>query len=149
MADKTIKADKTDFITVMDKIIGHDSDIKEISEHEHLNLTETERKYGEIIINVQNILDNYSKTFWVRPICYNEDILFPIFLVLREDDQNDEISILNNLNDELVLCKQPYNNIIFHILQLENITDIVTSTDYKKAVNQYYGEPIYDLTEQD
>lgn len=147
MADKTIKADKTEFITVMNKIVGHDSDIKEISELKHLNLTETERKYGEIIIKVWCILDNYSKAFWVSPICYNDDILFPIFLVLREDDQNDEISILNNLNDELVLCKQPYNNILFHINQLESELDIITESEYKQAVNQYYGEEIYDLTQ--
>lgn len=120
-----------------------------------INLTdiqEDEKQYAKIIQDIIEILNSYTKKYYFTCLCNGHDILFPIFLELVTNEDQDKVLQLDkalqllNLNDDLVETKQPYTNVLFHIIDMqENEITINNTVDFKQEINKYYGRIVYKL----
>lgn len=110
------------------------------------NIQEDEKQYAQIIQDIINILNSYCKTYFMTCLCNGHDILFPIFLELVTNEDQDKVLQLLTLNDDLVETKQPFTNVLFHIIDMqENEITINNSYDFKQEINKYYGRIVYKL----
>ena len=142
---KEIDTDK--FQTIYKKITNNH---KIISKQENTidltSLQEDEKQDAQIIKDIITILNSYCKSYYFTCLCNGHDILFPIFLELVTNEDQDKVLQLLNLNDDLVETKQPYTNVLFHIIDMkENEITINNTYDFKQEVNKYYGRIVYKL----
>lgn len=110
------------------------------------NIQEDEKQYAQIIQDIITILNSYCKTYFMTCLCNGHDILFPIFLELVTNEDQDKVLQLLTLNDDLVETKQPFTNVLFHIIDMqENEITINNTVDFKEEINKYYGRIVYKL----
>ena len=142
---KEIDTDK--FQTIYKKITNNQKIIPK--QENTINLTdiqEDEKQYAQIIKDITEILNSYCKTYFMTCLCNGHDILFPIFLELVTNEDQDKVLQLLTLNDDLVETKQPYTNVLFHIIDMqENEITINNTVDFKEEINKYYGRIVYTL----
>lgn len=142
---KEIDTDK--FQTIYKKITNNQKIIpKQENTIDLTSLQEDEKQDAQIIKDIIEILNSYCKTYYFTCLCNGHDILFPIFLELVTNEDQDKVLQLLTLNDDLVETKQPYTNVLFHIIDMqENEITINNSYDFKQEVNKYYGRIVYKL----
>lgn len=148
---KEIDTDK--FQTIYKKITNNQKIIpKQENTIDLTILQEDEKQYAQIIKDIITILNSYCKTYFMTCLCNGHDILFPIFLELVTNEDQDKVLQLDkalqllNLNDDLVETKQPFTNVLFHIIDMkENNITIDDDFDFKHEVNKYYGRIVYKL----
>ena len=142
---KEIDTDK--FQTIYKKITNNNKILnKQENTIDLTDIQEDEKQYAQIIQDITEILNSYAKKYYFTCLCNGHDILFPIFLELVTNEDQDKALQLSNLNDDLVETKQPYTNVLFHIIDIqENEITINDNFDFKQEVNKYYGRIVYKL----
>lgn len=142
---KEIDTDK--FQTIYKKITNNNKILNK--QKNTINLTdiqEDEKQYAQIIQDITEILNSYCKNYFFTCLCNGHDILFPIFLELVTNEDQDKVLQLLTLNDDLVETKQPFTNVLFHIIDMkENEITINNTYDFKQEINKYYGRIVYKL----
>lgn len=142
---KEIDTDK--FQTIYKKITNNNKILnKQENTIDLTDIQEDEKQYAKIIQDITEILNSYCKNYYFTCLCNGHDILFPIFLELIVQNDQDKVWQLLHLNDDLVETKQPYTNVLFHIIDMqENNITIDDNFDFKHEVNKYYGRIVYKL----